>query len=191
MAVRAQLPAGQLFSKRPWDYHRAIPYAWEGVPMEIPVRFSGSGLKRSAAAAGLMAMLGLLTACAAGPQQNQYLPLDTKPVEFPNGRVTLYLLDEMGLPMTRTKVDFSWDEPNFYRTMGFTDNLGRVTFAGVPEVASVTIDHPGGSYMRTLLVPQRGVAELRVMLDTYGANAINRERERPMPAITNSNNPAR
>ncbi len=62
--------------------------------------------------------------------------------------------------------------------MGFTDNLGRVTFAGVPEVASVNIDHPGGSCSRTLLVPQRGTAELRVTLDTYGANTISRDRER-------------
>jgi hypothetical protein len=157
--------------------------------MEIPVRFSGPGLKRSIPAAGLMAMLALLAACAAGPQQSEFVPLDSKPVGFPNGRVTLYLLDEQGMPMTRTKVDFAWDAPTFYRTMGFTDNLGRVTFAGVPEVANVTIDHPGGNYSRTLLVPQRGTAELRVMLDTYGANTVTRDRERQLPGTTSS--PAR
>ena len=157
--------------------------------MEIPVRFSGSGLQRIAAATGMLAAIALLSACAAGARQSEFANLDTSPVEFPNGRVTLYLLDEMGMPMTRTKVDFAWDAPTFYRTMGFTDNLGRVTFAGVPEVASVNIDHPGGSYSRTLLVPQRGTAELRVMLDTYGANTISRDRERQLPGTTAS--PAR
>jgi hypothetical protein len=159
--------------------------------MEIPVRFSGSGRKRAAASASLMVALALLSACAASTRQSEFANLDTRPVEFPNGRVTLYLLDEMGMPMTRTKVDFAWDAPTFYRTMGFTDNLGRVTFAGVPEVANVNIDHPGGSYSRTLLVPQRGTAELRVTLDTYGANTISRDRERQLPATTTSTSPAR
>jgi hypothetical protein len=158
--------------------------------MEIPVRCSGPGSRRHASTAGLLAIVALLAACAAGPRQSGFANLDRPRAEFPNGRVTLYLIDEMGMPMTRTKVDFSWDAPNFYRTMGFTDSLGRVTFAGVPEVASVNIDHPGGSYSRVLLVPQRGTAEMRVTLDTYGANAISRERERPMPAVTPSN-PAR
>ncbi len=148
--------------------------------MEIPVRFP-VGLKRGAGAVVPLAMLALLASCAAGPQQSNYLPLDTPEVAFPNGRVTLYLLDEQGMPMTRTKVDFAWDAPTFYRTMGFTDNLGRVTFAGVPEVANVSIEHPGGNYSRILLVPQRGTAELRVILDTYGANTVNRNRERMLP----------
>ncbi len=80
--------------------------------------------------------------------------------------------------MTRTKVDFAWERPSFYRTMGFTDSIGRVTFSGVPEMANVSIDHPGGNYSRILLVPQRGTAELQVILDTYGANEVSRNRER-------------
>lgn len=147
--------------------------------MENPVRFS-RGPRGCAAASSLLAVAALLASCAAGPRQNELVPLDTQPVHFPSGRVTLVLLDEMGMPMTRTKVDFSWERPSFYRTMGFTDNIGRVTFAGVPDMAIVSIDHPGGNYSRTLLVPQRGTAELQVILDTYGANTVTRNRERQM-----------
>ena len=128
------------------------------------------GARRAVAAAvtalatgGLLVIGSLLAGCASVPRQNALVPLDTPEVHFPSGRVTLYLLDEMGAPMTRTKVDFAWDNPSFYRTMGFTDNLGRVTFSGVPEVANVSIDHPGGNYSRILIVPQKGVAEMRVI----------------------------
>ncbi len=148
--------------------------------MEIPVRFPGPGLKSGAGVAGLL-MVVLLASCAAAPRQNEFVPLDTPAVQFPSGRITLYLIDEEGQPMTRTKVDFAWEAPSFYRTMGFTDNIGRVTFAGVPEVANVSIDHPGGNYSRILLVPQKGTAELRVMLDTYGANKATRNRQRLAP----------
>jgi hypothetical protein len=147
--------------------------------MEIPVRFSRD-LKSAARSSGLVMMAALLAACATAPQQNGYVPLDTPPVTFPSGRITLVLLDEMGMPMTRTKVDFAWERPNFYRTMGFTDSIGRVTFAGVPEMANVSIDYPGGNYSRTLMVPQRGTAELQVILDTYGANTLSRNRERQL-----------
>ena len=91
-------------------------------------------------------------------------------MNFSNGRVMLVLTDEYGMPMTRTRVDFSWESPDYFKTSGFTDSTGRVTFSGVPEQAEVSIDHPGGNYARTLLVPQRGISELRVILDTYGAN---------------------
>lgn len=47
---------------------------------------------------------------------------------------------------------------------------------GVPEVAEVSIDHPGGNFSQTLIVPQRGTSELRVILETYGENQISRNR---------------
>jgi hypothetical protein len=120
----------------------------------------------------------MLTACASTPRQFAPVSLDTPSVPFSNGRIMVFLTDENGLPMTRTRVDFSWESPQFYKTSAFTDNYGQVTFNGVPEVAEVSIDHPGGNYSRTLLVPQRGTSELRVILDTYGENQLYRERLR-------------
>jgi len=142
--------------------------------MEIPVRNAGldilAGIR--AVAAGFAAVA--LASCASVTSLDSRLGLEAPEVTFSSGRVLLVLTDEYGMPMTRTRVDFSWDSPEFYKTSAFTNSIGQVTFSGVPEVAEVIINHPGGSYQRTLIVPQRGIAELRVILDTYGANQVTR-----------------
>jgi hypothetical protein len=97
-------------------------------------------------------------------------------VNFTNGRIMLLLSDENGMPMVRTRVDLSWESPQFYKTSAFTDNYGQVIFKGVPEVAELSIDHPGGNFTSTLVVPQRGMMQLPVILDTYGENQLARER---------------
>jgi len=136
-------------------------------------------VRSSAVRASGVALLGVvLAACAGVPRQLSPVTLDTPGVQFSNGRVMLVLTDENGLPMARTRVDFSWESPDYYKTSGFTDIGGWVTFNGIPEVAEVSIDHPGGNYSRTLLVPQRGTSELRVILDTYGENQITWEKRR-------------
>ncbi len=53
-----------------------------------------------------------------------------------------------------------------------------MTFNGVPDVAEVTINHEGGIYQQTLIVPQSGRAELPVMLDTRGGYMARLEAER-------------
>ncbi len=144
--------------------------------MTIAVRFA---TLRAAAVpvAGALVLGGLLAGCASTTRQFSPVSLDTPTVSFTNGRIMLFLTDENGLPMTRTRVDFSWESPQFYKTSAFTDNNGQVTFSGVPEVAEVSIDHPGGNYTKTLVVPQRGTSEMRVILDTYGANKAERIRQ--------------
>lgn len=90
----------------------------------------------------------------------------------------MVLLDEYGTVMPGMKVDMSWQEPIFYKTSAFTNRQGEVTFSGVPEVAEVSVDHPGGHYTSTLIVPQSGRPELRLMLDTLGGAELLRQRER-------------
>lgn len=143
--------------------------------MKIAVRY-GSFAAAVVPVASLVVLGALLTGCASTTSQMAPVSLDTPAVSFTNGRIKLYLTDENGMPMTRTKVDFAWESPQFFKTSAFTDNEGQVSFAGVPEVAEVSIDHPGGNYTRTLVVPQRGTSELRVILDTYGANQATRIR---------------
>lgn len=138
--------------------------------MEIPVRSIGHVRAGSIRVAGLLALGALLASCATQPPvaEGPAAPLEPAEVRFPTGRVTVVVHDETGRPMGRTRVDFGWDRPQFYRTSGFTDQTGRVTFNGVPEMARVMIDHPGGMYSESVVVPQRGTSELFVILDTYG-----------------------
>jgi len=131
------------------------------------------GIAGSARVAGALALAALLAGCAAMPPRYDLSTPGTPAVHFPNGRVTFVLTDEQGLPLQRYRVDMSWEHPDFYRTSAFTDSFGRVTFNGVPELANVSIDSPGGLYSQYLLVPQRGSNELPVILQTFGQNAQN------------------
>jgi len=137
-----------------------------------PMRFVLGGIGIPLLAAGL-------TACAT--VQDGALPVSLSTPEnvgLQQGRVTVVVVDELGIIMPRMRVNMSWEEPSFYRTSSFTNWAGEVTFSGVPQVAEISIDHPGGIYTRTLLIPQRGRPELRVMVDTMGEGELMRERER-------------
>ena len=149
--------------------------------MEVPVRFAQR--LRSGRFLVLPALAVLLAGCAAVPQQSGFANLERQRVDFPSGRVTVVLTDEVGLPMARTRVDFAWERPSFYRTSGFTDSNGQITFSGVPELASLSINHPGGNYSSNLIVPQSSTSEMRVILDTYGENqaTVNRLRRLQSP----------
>lgn len=147
--------------------------------MEIPVRFACSratGLR----ALMLLSVGALLAACAAAPRPQGLVSLDTPKPVFSTGRVTIELTDENGTRMAGYMVDIGWEQPRFYRTRAFTDRNGRVSFAGVPDVAELTVNHEGGIYQVTLLVPQSGRADLPVMLDTRGGYQarLDEERER-------------
>ena len=52
-----------------------------------------------------------------------------------------------------------------------------MTFSSVPEVAEVSVDYPGGQFVRTLIVPQTGRPEFRALIDTRGASELLRQRE--------------
>jgi hypothetical protein len=149
----------------------------EGVPMEDPVRLAE--LLRTFGRASCVVLLGtLLASCASVPRQFAPVALDTPAVEFKQGRLTIELVDEFGSAMAGYRVDFRWDAPEFYRTSSFTDRNGKVTFAGVPEVAAVSINHEGGLFEQTISVPQRGGSDMRVMVDTRGEYDLRLIREK-------------
>lgn len=128
---------------------------------------------------GIPLLAAALTSCATVPEGELPVSLGTpEVVGLQQGRVTVVVVDELGIILPGMRVNVSWEEPTFYRTSSFTNWAGEVTFSGVPEVAEINIDHPGGNYTRTLLVPQRGRPELRVMVDTMGESQLMRERER-------------
>jgi hypothetical protein len=124
----------------------------------------------------------MLASCATSPlPRAAAVALDRPPVQFSQGRMSVILLDEYGIAMPGMRVDLSWEEPSFHKTSAFTNSSGEVSFWGVPQVAEVTIDHPGGIYQSTVLVPQSGMRpQLRVMVDTLGEGQLMRERERQL-----------
>jgi hypothetical protein len=127
---------------------------------------------------GVVVLGALLASCATVPNSNVPLDLSSPPVQFSQGKVTVVLVDEYGVTLPGMRVDLYWDEPSHYRTSAFTNRMGEVSFTGIPPVAEVSIDHPGGNYTRTLLVPQTGRPELRVTVDTLGGGEAMREQEK-------------
>lgn len=142
--------------------------------MEIPVH--QGNLRLPAVAAGILC--SLLGACVTSPRSYESADLEKRPPQFSLGRVTVVLVDELGIAMSGMRVDMSWEEPSFHKTSAFTNRQGEVTFSGLPEVAEVSVNHPGGIYTSILLVPQSGRPELRVMLDTQGGGEFMRQQER-------------
>jgi hypothetical protein len=134
---------------------------------------------------GGMLVGAMLASCASAPG-TQAVALDRPAVQFSQGRLTLVLLDEYGTGLPGMRVDVSWQEPSFYQTSALTNWAGKVTFSGVPQLAEVTIDHPGGTYQDTFQVPQSGAPEFRVMVDTLGEGHQMRERERQLFAPPSS-----
>jgi hypothetical protein len=123
------------------------------------------------------------------PRPPHLVGLGTAPAKFSTGRITVVLVDEYGVAMPGMAVDLAWDEPSFYKTSALTDRNGTVSFRGVPEVAEVSINYPGGLYRNTILIPQSGLPELRLVLDTYGEALAMREREKA--ALMPRSQPAR
>lgn len=123
-----------------------------------------------------VAIAAVIAGCASGPLARP-MGLEARPVQFNRGRVMVVLTDEFGSPMPGYRVDFTWDKPDFYKTSAMTDRDGKVSFYGIPDVATVSINHDAGLYERTLLVPQSSISELRVMVDTLGAFEQRRQAE--------------
>jgi hypothetical protein len=127
---------------------------------------------------GGLLLASILASCAIAPGPDAAVALDRPAVKFSQGRVTVVVLDEYGVAMPGMRVDLMWEEPSFYKTSALTNWSGKVTFSGVPQVAEVTIDHPGGIYQSTVLVAQSGAPELRVMVDTMGEAQRMRDQEK-------------
>jgi hypothetical protein len=150
--------------------------------MPIPMHFRTLRAARLPTLAATSLCLLLLGGCAGSPQYRS-LDLERQPAQFSRGRVRVVLVDEYGINLPGMRVDMTWDEPNFFKTSAFTNRQGEATFSGIPDVAEVSVNHPGGIYTQVLLVPQSGQPELRVILDTMGGGELMRqqERERLMP----------
>jgi hypothetical protein len=158
--------------------------------MVIPVRSSGFRLARLPALG--VALLGVtLASCAVVPREQRPAALERPKVTFSQGRMTVVLVDEYGFALPGMQVNLSWEEPSFYKTSAFTDRQGQVSFSGIPEVAEVSVDHPGGNYTSTVLVPQSGRPEMRVILNTMGGGEQMRERERAMLSRPENPTPTR
>ena len=149
--------------------------------MTAPVRNSGFCPRRFTVV-GVMMVGVILASCATMPGEPVPAGLERPKTQFSQGRMSIVLVDEYGYNLPGMQVFLSWDEPTFYKTSALTDRQGQVTFSGIPEVAEVSIHHPGGYYSTMVLVPQSGRPELRVMLDTQGGGEQMRERERAMLA---------
>lgn len=131
--------------------------------------------------AALPAMLAVvaLAGCAGGAQRlDTPIGLERRTTPFNQGRINVVVQDEMGVVMPGMRVDLTWDEPSFYTTSAFTNRQGEVSFSGVPQVAELTVDHPGGRFSSLILVPDSGRPEFRIMLDTRGGGQMMREQER-------------
>lgn len=147
--------------------------------MTAPVRYTGFSPRRLNALGIVLASIALAS-CGAIPRQPVPTGLERPKVEFSQGRMSVVLVDEYGYSLPGMQVFLSWEEPSFYKTSAFTDRQGQVSFSGIPEVAEVSVDHPGGTYTSMVLVPQSGRPEMRVILNTLGGGEQMRERERAL-----------
>jgi len=125
-----------------------------------------------------LAIATLVAGCAQTPRAPGETGLERPASTFSTGRIDFRIVDEYGIALPRMRVNLAWDKPTFHATSAFTNSEGAVSFSGVPPVAEVSVDHPGGIYVQTLLVPQSGRPELRVILDTMGGGEQMREQER-------------
>lgn len=146
--------------------------------MQIPVHSGSTRAVRWQLVAAALGCSLLVGACVSGPRPGDAVGLQGKPVQFSQGRVRVVLLDEYGIAMPGLRVDISWQEPYFYKTSAFTNRQGEVTFSGIPQLAEVSVDHPGGNYSSAVIVPQTGQPEMRLMLDTRGGGEMLRQQER-------------
>jgi hypothetical protein len=124
-------------------------------------------------AAGLLAVCGFVLAGCAGVPATRPMALegDRPAVKFNTGRVTVYVTDFAGRPLTKAMVDVEStgrDHNEYFRTAAFSDVWGRVTFNGVPEQVRISVYHAEtqGNYSRVFDVPSTGITELRMLLET-------------------------
>jgi hypothetical protein len=125
------------------------------------------------ATATLLAMCGLVLAGCAGMPVDRPLSLegDKAGAKFNTGRVTVYVTDFSGRPLTQAMVNVESSGSDFneyFRTAAFSDVWGRVTFNGVPEQVRISVYHAEtqGNYSRVFAVPSSGITELRMQLET-------------------------
>lgn len=119
---------------------------------------------------GLLAAAGLALAGCAGMPARQAVAIagDGSAVRFNTGRVQLYVTDLEGKPLVKAMVDIesAGSTDDYFRTAAFSDNFGRVSFAGVPEEVRISVYHAEtqGIYSRVFSVPPTGTTELRMLI---------------------------
>ena len=125
--------------------------------------------------------LAMLAACAAsGPIAS---PGTRQPVQFNTGRLTVWVTDQNGQPLQDARVDVDADLPDFYRNTAFLDRRGTASFNGVPRVVRVTVVHPYGYYSAPYVLPETGIAEMRmIVLIDYPPPEVNPPEQQQSPA---------
>lgn len=110
----------------------------------------------------------LLAGCGGMPASRPVaLSDDEGRVKFNTGRVTVYVTDADGMPLSKAMVDLESNYGDeFYRTAAYADEFGKVSFAGVPEVVRISVYHSDTqlNYSREFDIPPTGTTELRMLL---------------------------
>lgn len=118
---------------------------------------------------GVLMLAGILLAGCAGVPAAKPVALgdDEGRVKFHTGRVTVYVTNADGLPLAKAMVDLeSTEGDEYFRTAAFSDNYGKVSFAGVPETVRISVYHAEtqSNYSRMFDIPSSGTTELRMLL---------------------------
>jgi hypothetical protein len=139
----------------------------------------GNQLRGAALCVAMIA--GLLGACASAPMASAPMasaPMASAPMaleqgsgkKFNTGRVSLYLTDYDGRPLSKAMVNIESagdTGKEYFRTAAWSDVRGFVSFAGLPEEIRISVFHAEtlGNYSRVFHVPSSGTTELRMMIE--------------------------
>jgi hypothetical protein len=151
--------------------------------MNITIR----ALKRSASVVLLLALGSMLASCATGlagypsPDRSRAYR-DPEAVGTQTGRLTVIALDARdGGPLYKAIVDLvasaNSRDSYHYRTTATTNQYGIAEFREVPKAVDVLIRHRRGEYgADSYPVPQSGLSEFRVYIDTTSQRLPNEDR---------------
>jgi hypothetical protein len=116
-----------------------------------------------------------LASCASNPasdapQRGGAGESESSAPEVYTGRVTVIVTDQNGAYVDRATVELRSTGKEYWHRDGITDADGRVTFNGVPPRVQLGIVSRYGSYSEERVVPQAGVVEARIIIQTFGAD---------------------
>ena len=122
----------------------------------------------------LMLLGATLASCAGNPapeaptQRGGGKPESSVPDVY-TGRMLVIVTDQNGAYVDRATVDLRSTGKDFWRRSGVTDADGRVPFNGVPPQVELGVVSRYGSFSEQWVVPQAGVVEARITIQSYGA----------------------
>jgi hypothetical protein len=132
----------------------------------------------------VMLLGAALVSCASNPAPNAPArggggePESSTP-EVYTGRVTVIVTDQNGDYVDRATVEMRSTGKEYWHRDGLTDPDGRVTFNGVPPLVQLGVVSRYGSYSEERVVPQAGVVEARIIIQTFGADEPQVDQSQP------------